>query len=79
MTAELEITKEQFKNFERNEQMGILFQTLQHRNERCMCRLDVCEKKFEKLRNNKRTDRGISALFGIVGGFVAGLFGLDGL
>ena len=64
---DMEISPEQFGSMDRDEQMIILYETLQVRGEKC-------DKKFEKLRNGKRTDKGIAAMFGLVGGFVASLF-----
>lgn len=71
---DMEITEEEFEKMDRNTQMVILYQTLQKRNVTTQEHRKECEKKFFKLHNGRRQDKGIAAMFGVVGGFIAGLF-----
>ena len=74
MSADMEVTVEQFKHLSREDQMAMLFQTLKQRNCETKERIEKCELRFQKLANGKRIDKGIAGTFGIVGGFIAGLF-----
>ena len=78
---DMEIPEEEFEKMDRNMQMVLLYRTqlkrdaseLEYKKETQDHRKG-CADKFYKMRNGKRVDKGWAAIFGMVGGAIAGLF-----
>lgn len=78
------ISKETFKDAEKNTQMLVLFDLMQENNsllvehikkqdENCSGRASECDKRFKKLESGRKVDLTVSATTGFIGGIV-GIF-----
>ena len=74
--GEVLIDKETFLKMPPEGQNWLLFKTIQFDRKAVSGRIDGVDSEIKKLKRKKKTDTGISAIAGFIGGFAAQLSGI---